>query len=48
MEVIYSLKAVEDINYWKKSGNKVVQEKISALIGDIIKHPYTGLGKPPA
>ena len=48
MEIIYSLKALEDISYWKTSGNKAVQEKISALITDIIKHPYTGIGKPEA
>ena len=48
MEVVFSLKALEDISYWKKSGNKAVQERISALIDDIIKHPYTGLGKPEA
>ena len=46
MEVIYSLKALEDINYWKKNGNKTVQEKISTLIEDILKHPFTGIGKP--
>ncbi|MDP2067926.1 MAG: Txe/YoeB family addiction module toxin [Lutibacter sp.] len=48
MEIIYSLKALEDINYWKKSGNKAVQKKIAALLADIIVHPYTGLGKPEA
>jgi len=48
MEIIYSLKALEDISYWKKSGNKAVQKKISALIDDILKHPYTGIGKPEA
>jgi toxin YoeB len=48
MEVIFSLKALEDINYWKRSGNKVVQEKISALLSDIAKHPFTGIGKPEA
>jgi len=48
MEIIYSLKALEDINYWKKTGNKAVQKKISALINDIIAHPYSGLGKPEA
>lgn len=48
MEIIYSLQALEDIKYWKKSGNKAVQEKISSLISDIIEHPYTGIGKPEA
>ena len=48
MEVIYSVKAREDISYWKKSGNKAVQQKISALIDDILEHPYTGQGKPEA
>ena len=48
MEIIYSLKALEDINYWKKSGNKAVQQKISNLISDIVKHPFTGIGKPEA
>ncbi len=48
MEITYSLKALEDINYWKKSGNKAVQKKIAALLADIIVHPYTGLGKPEA
>lgn len=48
MEIIYSLKALDDINFWKKSGNKGVQEKISALIEDILQHPYSGIGKPEA
>ena len=39
---------MEDISYWRKSGNKAVQKKISALIADIVKHPYTGIGKPEA
>lgn len=46
MEIAYSIQAIEDISYWKRSGNKAVQEKISALINDIAKHPYTGIGKP--
>ncbi len=46
MEIVYSTQAIEDISYWKRSGNKAVQEKISALINDIAKHPYTGIGKP--
>ena len=39
---------MEDISYWRKSGNKAVQEKISALIADIVTHPFTGIGKPEA
>ena len=46
MEVIYKNKALRDIESWKKSGNKQVQRKITALIEDICKHPKTGLGKP--
>jgi len=32
MEVIFSPKAVEDLNYWKRSGNKAIQNKIGKLI----------------
>ena len=48
MEVIYKSKALDDIKFWKKSGQKTIQSKISGLIDEIIKHPYTGLGKPEA
>jgi len=46
MEVIYSPKAVEDLKYWKKSGNKTVQKKITDLINAIQQNPYEGIGKP--
>lgn len=48
MEVVYKDKAIEDINFWKKSGQKIIQNKISKLIEDILQNPYTGLGKPEA
>jgi toxin YoeB len=48
MEVKYTPLAQEHLKYWKKTGNKQVQKKISALIKDILKNPYTGLGKPEA
>lgn len=35
MEVIYSEKAQKDREYWKKSGNKAIMNKITALIEDI-------------
>jgi len=46
MEIIYKDGALLDIKYWKKSGNKQVQKKITELITDIIQHPETGIGKP--
>lgn len=46
MEVIYSEKAQKDREYWKKSGNKAIMNKISALIEDIQLHPFEGIGKP--
>jgi toxin YoeB len=36
MEVDYNAKALDDINYWKRSGNKNVQKKITALIEKIL------------
>ena len=46
MEVVYSEKAQKDREFWKKSGNKAVMNKITALIKDIQLHPFEGLGKP--
>ena len=46
MEIIYSEKAQKDREFWKKSGNKAVMNKISALIADIQVNPYEGIGKP--
>ena len=48
MEVVFKGKAIEDIKFWKKSGQKTIQNKISKLIDDILQHPYSGLGKPEA
>jgi len=46
MEVIYSPKAIEDLKYWKKTGNKAIQKKITSLIRAIQENPYEGIGKP--
>jgi len=46
VEVIYSEKAQKDREYWKKSGNKAIMNKITALIEDIQLHPFKGIGKP--
>lgn len=46
MEVIYLQQALEDLKYWKKSGNKSIQNKISSLLKSIEETPYHGVGKP--
>ena len=46
MEVRFSEGAKKDLNYWRKSGDKRVQRKISTLIEDIRLHPFEGIGKP--
>jgi len=46
MEVIFAPKAVEHLNYWKKSGNKSIQKKIEQLIVSIQENPFEGIGKP--
>ena len=46
MEIIFLGQAEKDREYWKKSGNKAIMTKITALLKDIAEHPYTGIGKP--
>jgi toxin YoeB len=46
MEIVYNLQALEDIASWKETGNIKVQLKISALINNIAKTPFVGIGKP--
>ncbi|RYY06118.1 MAG: Txe/YoeB family addiction module toxin [Sphingobacteriaceae bacterium] len=48
MEIVYSSRAIKDLEFWNKSGNKQIQKKIFELISDIIKHPFEGIGKPEA
>jgi toxin YoeB len=46
MEIIYSPRAIEDLNYWRKSGNKIIQKKIEKLLEAIQENPFEGIGKP--
>ncbi len=48
MEIAYSSKAINDISFWKKSGDKSIQKKISELLDDIQIHPFSGKGQPEA
>jgi toxin YoeB len=46
MEISFTPIALEQVAYWKKSGNKKVMQKIDMLLKSIIETPYTGIGKP--
>jgi toxin YoeB len=46
MEIIFSPQAMEDLDYWKKSGNKIIQKKIQQLIESMQETPFEGIGKP--
>jgi len=46
MEIILSPEALEHIEYWKKTNNIAVQERIKSLKNAIIESPYKGIGKP--
>lgn len=48
MEIDFHGKALEDIDFWKRSGNKTIQAKITKLLDSIRKTPYEGIGKPEA
>ena len=46
MEIEFTLKAKEDIDFWKKTGNKIILKKIRSLLENIQKTPFEGIGKP--
>lgn len=48
MKIIFTPQAQHDYQYWERSGNKAVFEKIKRLLIDITEHPMTGIGKPEA
>jgi toxin YoeB len=48
VEIIYTDRAIDDISFWKRSGNKTVQNKITKLLKSIEVTPFKGIGKPEA
>lgn len=46
MDVIFTPEAIQDLDYWRRSGNRAVQAKISSLIKSICQTPFEGVGKP--
>ena len=45
MKIVFNERAWEEYIYWA-SENKNIVKKINELIKDIIKNPYSGIGKP--
>lgn len=46
MEIVLLPQAEADRDYWKRIGNKAIMNRITALLSDIMAHPFTGIGKP--
>lgn len=48
MEISLSPAALEDLQFWKQSGNIIIQSRISKLLESIAETPFEGIGKPEA
>ncbi|GHU94710.1 hypothetical protein FACS1894156_3250 [Bacteroidia bacterium] len=46
MEIRLMPTAIEDIEFWKSTGNVKIQKRISALLAAISLAPFEGIGKP--
>ena len=46
MEIEFSPKAIKDLEFWRKSGNKTIQTKIELILSSIVETPFDGIGKP--
>ncbi len=48
MEIAFDEVALQDIQYWKKSGNTAIQKRIQKLLTAIKEESYFGIEKPEA
>ena len=46
MQIIYTPKAKEHLDFWVNAGNKPILKKILQLTNTIIDNPFKGIGKP--
>ncbi|HEY8688220.1 MAG TPA: Txe/YoeB family addiction module toxin [Chitinophagaceae bacterium] len=46
MEIVYTDEAIEDLLYWKNSGDIALQKRIKKLVENIKISPTSGIGKP--
>lgn len=45
MKIVWAAGAWQDYLHWSRTDIRV-RDKINALVDDIARHPFTGLGKP--
>jgi len=45
-EIDFAEKAVQDINFHKRTGNIAVLVKIDKFLNELREHPFSGTGKP--
>jgi len=48
MEISFTTEAFEHLQFWKKSGNKKILDKIIRLLEEIQQTPFESTGKPEA
>lgn len=46
MEIVYLPQALDDLKFWRNSGNKAAQKRITELLESIEQTPFEGIGKP--
>lgn len=45
MKIVWAAQAWDDYLYWSRNDAKL-RDKVNALIDDIQRHPFSGIGKP--
>jgi Txe/YoeB family toxin of Txe-Axe toxin-antitoxin module len=43
MEIVFSPESLEDLHFWKQSGNVKIQNRSIQLLESIKENPYAGL-----
>ena len=44
--LVFKPRAINGIEFFKKSGDKAILKKLSVLLKELTEHPKTGTGKP--
>ena len=45
-QVVATPRALQDLNYWRTSGNQKKLDRINALIANCLETPFSGIGVP--